>query len=82
MPWLVQAYGGFLNPEQLLYLWDLILGFDTLLVLPLLAASVFSLRRDNLVRITCQEAADSIFCDLSTIQVIPLLQMAISQHSQ
>ena len=56
------------------------LGFDSLLVLPLLAASVFSLRRDNLHRVTAQETAESVLSDLSTIQVIPLLQMAIAQH--
>ena len=80
LPWLVQAFSGFLIPEQLLYVWDLILGFDTLNVLPLLAAAIFSLRRDNLRRVETQEAADAICRDLSTIKVIPLLQMALAQH--
>lgn len=79
MPWMVQAFSGFLVPEQLLFLWDLILGFDSLLLLPLLAASVFSLRRDNLHRVPSQDAAESVFADLSTIQVVPLLQMALAQ---
>lgn len=81
LPWLVQAFSGFLNPEQLLYLWDLLLGFDSLLVLPLLASAVFSLRRENLHRVSSQETAEQVFSDLSTVQVIPLLQMALSQSS-
>lgn len=79
--WMVQAFSGYLVPEQLLFLWDLILGFDSLLVLPLLAASIFSLRRDNLHRVTSQDAAESILSDLSTIQVVPLLQMALIHPS-
>lgn len=81
MPWMVQAFSGFLIPEQLLFLWDLILGFDSLLLLPLLAASVFSLRRENLHRILSHDSAETILSDLSTIQVVPLLQMALTQHT-
>ena len=78
---MAQAFSGFLVPEQLLYLWDLILGIDSLYVLPLLAAAILSLRRENLYRIQTQDAAESVCNDLSTIQVIPLLQMALTQHA-
>ncbi|XP_057364978.1 TBC1 domain family member 19-like [Daphnia carinata] len=81
MPWMVQAFSGFLIPEQLLFLWDLILGFDSMLLLPLLAASVFSLRRENLHRILSHDSAETILSDLSTIQVVPLLQMALTQQT-
>lgn len=81
MPWMVQAFSGFLVPDQLLFLWDLILGFDSLLLLPLLAAAVFSLRRDNIHRVLSHDAADTVLSDLSTIQVVPLLQMALAQQS-
>jgi len=81
LPWMAQAFSGFLVPEQLLYLWDLILGIDSLYVLPLLAAAILSLRRENLYRIQTQDAAESVCNDLSTIQVIPLLQMALTQHA-
>lgn len=81
MPWMVQAFSGFLIPEQLLFLWDLILGFDSMLLLPLLAASIFSLRRENLHRILSNDSAETIFSDLSTIQVVPLLQMALTQQT-
>ena len=81
MPWMVQAFSGFLIPDQLLFLWDLILGFDSMLMLPLLAANVFSLRRENLHRILSHDSAETIFSDLSTIQVVPLIQMALSQQN-
>ena len=81
-PWLVQAFSGYLIPEQLLYLWDLILSFDNLYLLPLLAAAVFSLRRENLHRIETEESAESVCQDLSTIKVIPLLQMVVGQKGR
>jgi len=82
LPWIVQAFSGFLVPVQLLYLWDLILGIDSLYVVPLLAAAILSLRRENLRRVQTHEAAESICHDLSTIQVIPLLQMALTQDTK
>jgi hypothetical protein len=42
--WIMRAFSGHLIPEQLLYLWDLILAYDSLEVLPLLAASIISFR--------------------------------------
>lgn len=74
---MVQAFSGYLIPEQLLYLWDLILGYDCLYFLPLLAAAIFSLRRNNLMRVKTHEAAEHVCQDLSTIKVIPLLKMAL-----
>jgi hypothetical protein len=52
-----------------------------MLLLPLLAASIFSLRRENLHRILSHDSAETIFSDLSTIQVVPLLQMALTQQT-
>ena len=47
--WLMRAFSGHLPPEQLLYLWDMILAYDSLEVLPLLAIAIISFRKDNLL---------------------------------
>jgi len=47
--WLMRAFSGHLPPEQLLYLWDMILAYDSLEVLPLLAVAIISFRKDNLL---------------------------------
>jgi hypothetical protein len=38
------AFVGFLSPSETLVLWDRIIGFDSLLVLPVLAVAVMSFR--------------------------------------
>lgn len=49
--WIMRAFSGHLPPEQLLYLWDVILAYDSLEVLPLLAVSILSFRKDNLQKV-------------------------------
>lgn len=43
-PWMFSAFSGYLSVEELLLLWDRIIGWDSLVVLPILAASVISFR--------------------------------------
>ena len=45
LPWLVSAFVGHLEVDQVLLLWDRIIGFDSLLPLPLLAVAIISCRR-------------------------------------
>nr|CAD7429572.1 unnamed protein product [Timema monikensis] len=49
--WLMRGFSGHLPPEQLLYLWDMILAYDSLEVLPILALAILSFRRDNLLQV-------------------------------
>ena len=43
-PWMFGAFVGSLPVSELLHLWDRIIGWDTLLLLPVLAVSVLALR--------------------------------------
>jgi hypothetical protein len=45
----MRGFSGHLPPDQLLDLWDLVLGYDSLEVLPILAVSILSFRKDNLL---------------------------------
>lgn len=42
--WIMRGFSGHLPPEQLLYLWDLVLAYDSMEVFPLLAATILSFR--------------------------------------
>lgn len=75
--WLMRAFSGHLPPEQLLQLWDIILAYDSLEVLPLLAVIILIFRKDNLLKVTTLSNIEAVLADLSSIQVIPLLQMAL-----
>jgi hypothetical protein len=45
----MRGFSGHLPPDQLLDLWDLVLGYDSLEVLPILAVAILSFRKDNLL---------------------------------
>ncbi|KAG7207128.1 hypothetical protein KM043_001002 [Ampulex compressa] len=75
--WLVRGFSGHLPPEQILHLWDLILGYDTLEIVPLLAASILSFRKENLLQNDTQQGIEAVLADLSSLKVVPLLQLAL-----
>ncbi|CAH8495995.1 unnamed protein product [Schistosoma turkestanicum] len=73
--WLMRAFSGFLAPDQVLLLWDRILGFDSLEILAVLAVAIFSYRRANLLLVRTVADVEAVLADLTSIQVISLLQM-------
>ncbi len=79
--WIFHAFAGYLIPEQLLVLWDRILGFDTMYVLPILSAAIFCFRSPFLMKATSQQEVYDIFSDFTVIRSIPLLQLFTMQLS-
>lgn len=75
--WIMRAFSGHLPPDQLLLLWDAILGYDSLEILPLLALSILSFRKENIFQVNTIQNVDAVLADLSTVSVIPLLQLAL-----
>ncbi|CAG2060462.1 unnamed protein product, partial [Timema podura] len=75
--WLMRGFSGHLPPEQLLYLWDMILAYDSLEVLPILALAILSFRRDNLLQVETLQNVESVLADLSSVAVISLIQSAL-----
>ena len=45
LPWIISAFVGHLAVGEVLLLWDRLIGFDSLLPLPLLAVAVLAFRR-------------------------------------
>lgn len=43
-PWIFYAFVGYLDIDQIYLLWDRILGFESLEILPIFAASIFVFR--------------------------------------
>ena len=67
--------------SQVLLLWDRILGFDTLELLPLFAAAVFAFRRNALLQVESSKDAVVVLEDLKAISAVPLLQCVLFMHS-
>lgn len=77
---MMRAFSGHLPPEQLLTLWDLILAYDSLEIIPLLAVVIVIFRKDNLMKVSTLQNVEAVLADLSSIAVIPLLQMALMKE--
>ncbi|XP_044749874.1 TBC1 domain family member 19 [Coccinella septempunctata] len=80
--WIMRAFSGHLNPEQLLTLWDIILAYDSLEIIPMLAVVILIFRKENLYKVTTLQNLEAVLADLSSIAVIPLLQIAFSKEYQ
>ncbi|KAJ9506421.1 hypothetical protein QJQ45_004919 [Haematococcus lacustris] len=74
LPWITRAFVGYLPVEEVLLLWDRIIGLDSLLPLALLAAAVVCFRRQ--VLLSCQSSREvlEVMADLQRLQTVPLLQ--------
>lgn len=73
----MRAFSGHLPPEQLLNLWDMILAYDSMEIVPLLAVIILMFRRDNLMKVNTLQNIEAVLADLSSIAVMPMLQMAL-----
>lgn len=73
----MRSFSGHLPPEQLLLLWDLVLAYDSLEIQALLAVAILSFRRENLLQVNTQQNVEAVLADLSSIAVMPLLQLTL-----
>ncbi|ESO89527.1 hypothetical protein LOTGIDRAFT_234336 [Lottia gigantea] len=75
--WLMRAFSGFLASDQVLVLWDRILAYNSLEILSVLAVAIFSFRKTNLMKVQTFNAAEGVLADLTTLQVVPLIQLTL-----
>ncbi|GIQ87670.1 hypothetical protein KIPB_009759, partial [Kipferlia bialata] len=74
MPWMVTGFAGRLKPHEYFLLWDRIIGFDSLLLLPILAAAVFVFKAPTAMLIKDKTDLLYLFDELSAMEVVPILQ--------
>lgn len=72
--WMMRGFSGYLASNQLLALWDRILAYESLELLSVLAVSIFLFRKTNVLTVNSESAVESIFSDISSVKVVPLLQ--------
>eukprot|EP00455_Lapot_gusevi_P021107 TRINITY_DN2219_c0_g1_i2.p1 TRINITY_DN2219_c0_g1~~TRINITY_DN2219_c0_g1_i2.p1 ORF type:complete len:112 (+),score=32.00 TRINITY_DN2219_c0_g1_i2:26-337(+) len=73
-PWIVCAFSGYFTVDQVLHLWDRLIGYDSLELIAVLAAAVFSFRSKSILRCHTPQEFQDLFSDLSNLKVVPLLQ--------
>lgn len=79
LPWVTRAFVGFMPVEEVLLLWDRVIGLDSLFPVALLAVAVVCFRRQ--VILSCQASREVLdaMSDLSQLQTVPLLQAVLFQ---
>ena len=62
-------------------LWDRIIGFDSLELLPVLAAAIFVYRAKWLLQASELAHVQRLLADATGLRVVPLLQLFLSDHT-
>jgi hypothetical protein len=73
-PWIFYSFIGYLEVDQIFLLWDRVLGFESLEILPIFATSIFVFRANLILNCNNQEEFEELFYDFSQIKVMPLIQ--------
>ncbi|XP_076334413.1 TBC1 domain family member 19 isoform X1 [Tachypleus tridentatus] len=77
--WIMRMFAGYLSVDQVLLLWDRILAYDSLEILPVLAVAIMSFRKSILLTAENQATLEAMLADVSTIKVVPLLQWLLTR---
>ncbi|KAJ3402034.1 hypothetical protein HDV05_008787, partial [Chytridiales sp. JEL 0842] len=72
--WMVTGFVWVLDVEQVMALWDRVLGFGRLEILPAVAACLFLFRREMLLSSRGVGDLEKVFADMKVVPIIPLLQ--------
>ncbi|EGZ17903.1 hypothetical protein PHYSODRAFT_500558 [Phytophthora sojae] len=73
-PWIQSAFSGTLDIDQVLLLWDRVIGYDSLELVAIFAAALFHFRASELETVNSREEAEELFAELIDIHVVTLLQ--------
>ena len=73
-PWMLYCFVGYIEVDQIYLIFDRIIGFESLEILPILAASIFVFRANMILNVQSQDEFDELFFDMSQIKVMPLIQ--------
>ncbi|KAK1946153.1 TBC1 domain family member 19 [Phytophthora citrophthora] len=73
-PWIQCAFSGVLDIDQVLLVWDRMIGYDSLELVAILAAALFHFRSGELELVNTREEAKDLFAELIDIPVVTLLQ--------
>lgn len=73
-PWIQLAFVGFLEMEQLLHLWERVLGFMDVTLLGVAAVAIFVYRAEMLLQCTNEADAMMVLMEGSRLHIIPILQ--------
>ena len=77
MPWLQFGFVGLLEIDQVLHLWDRVIGYEDTCVLAVVAVAVFVSRAETVMATNVPSEAVQILMEGSRLKVVALLQMIL-----
>jgi len=77
MPWLQFGFVGLFEIDQVLHLWDRVIGYEDTCLLAVVAVAVFVTRAETLMATTVPLEAVHILMEGSRLKVVSLLQMVL-----
>jgi len=77
MPWLQFGFVGLFEIDQVLHLWDRVIGYEDTCVLAVVAVAVFIARAETVMATTVPSEAVHILMEGSRLKVVSLLQMIL-----
>jgi len=79
LQWMMYAFIGFLDVEQLFCLFDRIIGYNSLELLALLAAGIFMKKAEKIVRYKSREKIEEVCMNLKNINVVECIRLALPE---
>jgi hypothetical protein len=77
--WIHGAFADYLDVDQVLLLWDRLIGYNSLVLLPVLAAAIVSFRANEALLCKTAEEVFALYEDPRKIKALPLLQHFLFQ---
>jgi len=82
LPWLQLGFVNLLEMDQILHLWDRVIGFMDTTILAVLAVAIFLSRSQPLLHCKNKDDALSILAEGSRLKVICLIQMVLFSENE
>lgn len=82
LPWMQLGFVGLLEVDQVLHLWDRIMGYQDTLLLAVMAVSIFMLRAEAIMCSNVSSDVCIMLMEGSRLRVVPLLQLVLFSSSK
>lgn len=77
LPWVISAFTNVITPDQLLLLWDRIIGYDSVEIFALLCVAILNWKHDLLMSCKTEDDVRVALVDIGNCKVIELLQVLL-----
>ena len=71
---MMHCFIGYLDIEQLFCLFDRIIGYNSLEILPILAASILSSKTDQILKCKTNQQIEDLFPNLYDVKVVSCIR--------